>query len=382
MLRLVHPSTLSKALQEVGCTEDSYPIFQQKSNLLCIQATHVGFREATILKQTFLRHGGDVAVHKHVLDHAVEDSTVLMIGTEDVFSHCIQSLTRQNYFHIPILRENLKQFLSIILRKREKNFPLLMGILNVTPDSFSDGNECMTMENVLHKATSLVEKGADILDIGGESTRPGAKLIQEQEEYDRVIEPIKQIHAKFPQIPLSLDTHRVSVAKAGIDHGVRMINCVKVSKGMIELIAQYSDVQIIIMHMKGTPETMQSETSYKSLLEDIYLFFEYWLRICNQYSIHPTRIVLDPGIGFAKTAHQNIQILQNISTFFTLGHRILVGHSRKRFFGDLLQIPLQDRDLPTALIGALLWEKGVDILRIHDIASTKNALNTMLMMHS
>jgi dihydropteroate synthase len=91
---------------------------------------------------------------------------------------------------------------------------------------------------------------------------------------------------------------------------------------------------------------------------------------------------LDPGIGFAKTAHQNIQILQNISTFFTLGHRILVGHSRKRFFGDLLQIPLQDRDLPTALIGALLWEKGVDILRIHDIAATKNALNTMLMMHS
>jgi dihydropteroate synthase len=382
MFSLVHPSTLSKILQQVSCTEDSYPIFQQKSNLLCIRANHVGFREATILKQTFLRHGGDVAVHKHVLNHAVEDSTVLMIGTEDVFSQCIQSLTRQNYFHIPIFRENLKQFLAIILHKRKKNFPLLMGILNITPDSFSDGNECMTMNNVLHKATRLVEEGADILDIGGESTRPGATLIHEQEEYDRVIEPIKHIHLKFPLIPLSLDTHRVSIAKAGIDHGIRMINCVKLSKEMVELVAQYPDVQLVIMHMKGTPETMQSETTYKSLLEDIYLFFEDWLRVCNQAHIHPNRIILDPGIGFAKTAHQNIQILQNISTFFSLGCRILVGHSRKRFFGDLLQIPLQDRDLPTALIGALLWEKGVDILRVHNINATKNALKTVFMMHS
>ncbi len=382
MFSLVHPSNVSLALQRVGCTEDSYLIFHQKTNLLCIQANHVGFKEATILKQTFLRHGGDVAVHKNVLDHAIEDSTVLMIGTEDVFLRCIESLTRQNYFHLPLFRENLKQFLSIIAHKQNNKLPLLMGILNVTPDSFSDGSECMTMENVLLKATKLVEEGADILDIGGESTRPGALLIQEQGEYNRVIAPIQQIHKKFPQIPLSLDTHRASIAKAGIDEGVRIINCVKVTREMVELVAQYPDVQIVIMHMKGTPETMQNETTYTSLLEDIYLFFEDWLSICNQHHIHPSRIVLDPGIGFAKTAQQNLQILQNISTFFSLGCRILVGHSRKRFFGDLLQIPLQDRDLPTALVGALLWEKGVDILRIHNVGATKNALKTTLMMHS
>jgi len=197
MFSLVHPSNVTLALQRVGCTEDSYPIFHQKTNLLCIQANHIGFKEATVLKQTFLRHGGDVAVHKNVLDHAVEDSTVLMIGTEDVFLRCIESLTRQNYFHLPLIRENLKQFLSIITHKQNSKLPLLMGILNVTPDSFSDGNECMTTENVLLKATKLVEEGADILDIGGESTRPGALLIQEQEEYNRVIVPIQQIHQKF-----------------------------------------------------------------------------------------------------------------------------------------------------------------------------------------
>ena len=194
-----------------------------------------------------------------------------------------------------------------------------MGILNVTPDSFSDGNECMTKENVLLKATKLVEEGADILDIGGESTRPGALLIQEQEEYNRVIVPIQQIHQKFPQIPLSLDTHRVSIAKAGIDEGVRIINCIKVTTEMVELVAQYPDVQIVIMHMKGTPETMQNETTYTSLLEDIYLFFKDWLSICNQNHIHPSRIVLDPGIGFAKNSTTKPSDFTKYLYFFYVG---------------------------------------------------------------
>lgn len=382
MFTLLDPPLVHSALQDIGCTQESIPIFLKKAHLLCIKADHIGYREATILKQTFLSHGGDVAVHKHVLDHSVQDSSVLMMGTVHVFSHCLHSLSRQNYFQIPTIRKALANFLCTIHRKKQDRQLVLMGILNLTPDSFSDGNECTSMHAILQKTASLIEQGSDILDIGGESTRPGAALIHEEEEYRRVMEPLVQIHKHFPACKLSLDTHRVSIAKAGIDNGIHMINCIKVSPEMIELLAQSPSVELVVMHMKGTPETMQKETQYNSLLEDIHLFFEKTLDLCSRYSIDKKRIVLDPGIGFAKTAEQNWAILKNISYFYDLGCRILVGHSRKSFLGDIAAIPLPDRDSPTALISALLWEKGVDILRIHDVRATENACRVLSIMHS
>ncbi len=382
MFTLLDPALVRSALQDIGCTQESIPIFLKKTNLLCIKADHIGYKEATILKQTFLSHGGDVAVHKNVLDHSIEDSTILMIGTENVIARCLQSLERQNYFHIPTIRKKLAVFLCKLHQKQKAPQPVLMGILNVTPDSFSDGNECISMNDILQKASSLIEQGSDILDIGGESTRPGAAIIHEEEEYRRVIEPIVQILKRFPTCKLSLDTHRVSIAKAGIENGIQMINCIKISPEMIELLSRHPSIELVIMHMKGTPETMQKETQYHSLLEEIHLFFEKALDQCSRYSIDKERIVLDPGIGFAKTAQQNIDILQHISCFYDLGCRLLVGHSRKSFFGDIASIPLSDRDAPTALMSALLWEKGVDILRIHNVKATKNACKVFSIMHS
>ncbi|MDD4028792.1 MAG: dihydropteroate synthase [Caldisericia bacterium] len=382
MLTLLKPHSISSVLQTIGCTQESIPIFAKKANMLCIQADHIGYREATILKQTFLSQGGDVAVHKNVLDHSVQDSSILMMGTENVFSLCLQSLERQNYFQIPTIRASLAHFLRTILSKQKNPQPVLMGILNLTPDSFSDGNECMSTAFALEKAASLVEQGADIIDIGGESTRPGARLIHEQEELQRVLDPLLHIRKRFPQCKLSLDTHKVSVAKAGIDNGIQMINCIKISHEMIELVSRFPSVELIVMHIKGTPETMQKETHYDSLLEDIHHFFESTLDLCSQYSIDKNRIILDPGIGFAKTAPQNVEIVRNISCFYDLGCRILVGHSRKSFLGEIANIPLPERDLPTAVMGALLWREGVDILRVHDVKATKNACKIVSIMHS
>jgi len=253
--------------------------------------------------------------------------------------------------------------------------PLLMGVLNVTPDSFSDGGLYLNCETALEHALQMARSGADLLDIGGESTRPGAEPVPADIEKKRVLPVIKELASKT-QIPLSVDTSKPSVAQAAIEAGASIINDVTGMRdpGMKEILKN-SEAGFILMHMRGTPKTMQEHTEYKDLISDITDYFQERLQAIYRAGISRNRIVLDPGIGFSKTAEQNLQILANLTEFRKLGRPVLAGPSRKSFIAHLLTDKDEERRRwGTAGSVAAAVMTGADIIRVHDIAEMRDVL--------
>lgn len=251
----------------------------------------------------------------------------------------------------------------------------LMGIINVTPDSFSDGGLYRESENAVDQALRLIADGADILDIGGESTRPYAEPVTVSEELARVIPVIEQIRT-FSDIPISIDTMKADVAREALQAGATMLNDVSALRHdplMIDLLKQ-TDVEVIIMHMKGTPGTMQDKPTYSDVIAEIILFFQERLSLLESEGIDLDRITIDPGIGFGKNMEHNLSILKHLEKLSSLGRPVLLGHSRKRFLGDITNIETPDRDLVTAVVSGLCQDKKVSIIRVHDVASTRYAL--------
>ncbi|MEQ8753650.1 MAG: dihydropteroate synthase [Coleofasciculus sp. G1-WW12-02] len=246
----------------------------------------------------------------------------------------------------------------------------LMGVLNVTPDSFSDGGEFNTPEAALTQAQRLVDAGVDILDIGGQSTRPGSEEVSEAAELQRVLPVIKAVRSSL-SVPISVDTTRASVAKEAVAVGADMVNDISggtFDPDMFPVVAQLR-VPIILMHIRGTPQTMQKLTDYHNLIDEIYQFLEGQIRAAINAGIVRSRLIIDPGIGFAKTAEQNVQLLQQLSAFRYLGVPILVGVSRKSFIGRILNQPdPKQRVWGTAAACCAAIASGSDILRVHDVS--------------
>ena len=249
----------------------------------------------------------------------------------------------------------------------------LMGVLNVTPDSFSDGGRFNTVERAIAQAQSLVEAEMDILDIGGQSTRPGSKPTTLAEECDRVIPIIKAIraceHDRLRDIPISVDTTRAEVARAALESGADIIN--DISGGTYEpdifRVAAEFNAFVMLMHLRGTPETMQQMTDYDDLMSEIVTFLAAQADKAVKAGVDPKKIAVDPGIGFAKTGAQNITILRELEKLKALGCPILVGTSRKGFIGRLLNQPVaKDRVWGTAATLDCAIAHGADILRVHD----------------
>jgi dihydropteroate synthase len=245
----------------------------------------------------------------------------------------------------------------------------LMGILNMTPDSFSDGGEFNSLDRALTQAKMMVDQGANILDIGGQSTRPGSKQISLAEELNRVI-PVIQLLRKELSIPISIDTTRAIVAQQAIKVGANIINDISAGmfdQNMFSTVAQLN-VPYILMHMRGTPETMQSLTQYEDLITEIYQFFVERLETAIQAGIKQDQLIIDPGLGFAKTHQQNLEILKKLADFQSLNVPILVGASRKSFIGYILnQTNPKARIWGTASACCAAIASGADLLRVHDI---------------
>ncbi|WP_050766015.1 dihydropteroate synthase [Synechococcus sp. PCC 7335] len=249
----------------------------------------------------------------------------------------------------------------------------LMGVLNVTPDSFSDGGEFNTIETALAQAKALVEADMDILDIGGQSSRPGSKPTTLEEECDRVLPIIKAIrtnhHHRLQNIPISIDTTRAKVAKAALELGADIVNDISAGTyepSILEVTAN-AGAPIILMHLRGTPETMQQMTDYDDLMREIVLFLAGQADKAVEAGIDPKKIAVDPGIGFAKTISQNITILQELEALKALNCPILVGTSRKSFIGKILDQPkAKDRVWGTAATVDCAIAHGADIIRVHD----------------
>jgi dihydropteroate synthase len=249
----------------------------------------------------------------------------------------------------------------------------IMGILNVTPDSFSDGGDFNTLETGLIQAKKMVKAGADMIDIGGQSTRPGAEVVSIDEELNRILPIIKFLRSQknvCAEIPISVDTTRAIVAEKAIEAGTNLINDISAGTYDDEMFSVVADlkVPIILMHIRGTPKTMQKLTDYQDLIGEIYKFLESRIEVAIRAGIEREKIIIDPGIGFAKNYEQNLEIIRNLSRFKSLNCPILVGLSRKSFIGQILNQPdAKQRVWGTAAGCAAAIAQYIDILRVHDV---------------
>ena len=254
--------------------------------------------------------------------------------------------------------------------------PVVMGILNVTPDSFSDGGSYCQLDSAVKQAKTLLNQGAKIIDIGGESTRPGAPDVSLEDELDRVIPLVKALRASSDCI-ISIDTSKSEVMRQAIIAGADIINDVRALQepGAIEVLAQYPEVAICLMHMQGQPRTMQSNPHYDDLFADINEFFAERLGACEQAGIQSERIILDPGFGFGKTLAHNYQILNKFDVFNQFKLPVIAGLSRKSMIGNLLNRDTNER-LAGSLAGALIAaQNGAKIIRVHDVQETVDVLS-------
>jgi dihydropteroate synthase len=259
------------------------------------------------------------------------------------------------------------------------NSPQVMGILNVTPDSFSDGGKFATFDKALAQVEKMIHDGADIIDIGGQSTRPGAIDVSEEDELGRVIPLLKAIKSNF-DIKVSIDTSKAEVMSQAIAYSADIINDVRAlqNEGCLAVLAQ-SDVPVCLMHMQGLPRSMQVNPQYNDVIGDIKQFFIERIKICENAGIKRNRIILDPGFGFGKTLEQNYQLLAQLNQFNDLGLPLLSGTSRKSMIGNLLARNVDERlagSLTTAIIAA---QQNATIIRVHDIKETVDALKVLSM---
>lgn len=253
---------------------------------------------------------------------------------------------------------------------------LIMGIVNVTPDSFSDGGRFASVDAAVAQARRLAEEGADILDIGGESTRPGAEPVPLDVELKRVIPVLRAVRRELPRISISVDTHKAEVAEKALEIGADMVNdisALRFDARMARVVAR-AHVPVVLMHMQGTPKTMQKNPRYTDVIAEIIEFLRARVEWARDQGIHEDKMIVDPGIGFGKRPEHNVEILRHLDEFKRLDHPLLLGSSRKSFLGTLTRRPPEERleeTIASVVVGVL---KGAEIVRVHDVGPVKHAL--------
>jgi dihydropteroate synthase len=248
-----------------------------------------------------------------------------------------------------------------------------MGIVNVTPDSFSDGGKHLSLQAAIAHAYQLIEEGADILDIGGESTRPGAAQVSEQEELDRVLPVIEALRAV--QLPVSIDTYKPAVMRAALAAGATMVNDINALQDPEALVLlATSDAGVCLMHKQGTPQTMQQAPHYVDVIDEVMNFLNLRVQACVEVGISLERLVIDPGFGFGKTTTHNFEILRNLNVFKSLNVNVLAGLSRKSMLGQVTGRDIEHRQAASVAAALIAVQRGAHIVRVHDVRETVDAL--------
>jgi dihydropteroate synthase len=270
---------------------------------------------------------------------------------------------------------------KIVLKNKTLDFSqraYIMGVLNLTPDSFFDGRRFLEPEAAVQHAFQMEAEGADIIDLGGESTRPGAQAVPLKEEFRRVLPVLKRLSGRL-KVPISIDTYKSEVAERCIQCGAEMVNDISglyFDPRMKEIVARHQ-VPVIVMHIKGTPRDMQKDPQYRDLIGEILSFFRESISRADAAGVPADKIIIDPGIGFGKSFAHNLDILKGLESFKVLGKPIMVGASRKSFLGKILDLPVDERlegSIAAALYAVL---RGANIVRVHDVAATVRALRTV-----
>jgi len=385
------PEELKEYLLKIGNTPQGVEILSKKGKVLLIEIKDIDTRAANILKQDAIALGGDCAVPRKASSFEKGKCTVLLMVTERELERLIVKLKLQP-FGLKELSEKLSRTLleyrkdsfTISYRGKELSLkrPIIMGILNVTPDSFSDGGLYSSADRALKRCEEMLEEGAQIIDIGGESTRPGAEPVPIEEEIRRTVPVIEEIRKKLgDDFFISIDTYKSSVAEKALDAGADMVNDISgfhFDDKMVSLVAERK-CPAVIMHIKGTPKDMQKNPYYDDVVKEIINYFSETLKLAESKGVDRSQLILDPGIGFGKRVIDNLCILKRLSEFKVFGLPILVGASRKSFIGAVTGEEVPAQRVPGSLAAAaVVVPKGAKILRVHDVKETKQFLDTIL----
>ncbi len=376
-----------KEFEKIGATAAGSRIMVDKIFPISLKVRGINPLAANILKQEMLARGGDVVTSRDSLMETGGKADVIIQGTVKSARSLIGKI-KQQPFGLKALSGDLESYIDkldesrkrgkLIIGKKEFNLNedlLVMGILNVTPDSFYDGGYYFEKDKACRRAETIVKEGAQIIDVGGMSTRPGSLPVNFEEEVERIIPVIEYISKNY-DILVSADTYRSEVARRAIDAGAHIINDISglsMDSNMAKVIAE-GDVSVVIMHIKGTPENMQKNPEYEDVIDEIYDYLEDKTGIAIDSGIKPGKIIVDPGIGFGKTLDHNLEILSKVYEFRMLGYPVLIGASRKSFIGSILDLPLEERLEGSLAAAVCLVIGGVNILRVHDVAETIRAV--------
>ncbi|HEY4755095.1 MAG TPA: dihydropteroate synthase [Ignavibacteriaceae bacterium] len=309
----------------------------------------------------------------YFIESAGDSSRILLLGSSknfrEITEKCSEDKIIQNLLDKAINNFENYNSLSYEIKGKEFNFSsaYVMGILNVTPDSFSDGGKYLNPDIAAEHGIEMIDKGADIIDIGGESTRPGSESIPADEESKRILPVIQKILLERPTAIISVDTTKNIVASKALQHGAVIINDISGFANDIKLveITKKFNASLAIMHMLGNPKNMQQNPEYENVVEEIYDFLEAQAEIAANSGIN--NIFIDPGIGFGKTVDHNLEIIQRLGDFKSLGYPILIGLSRKSFLGNILDLDVENRDVPTTIVETLSVKNGARIIRTHNV---------------
>lgn len=380
---------IEKMMRDIGVDPYGIRIMLPKAQTFLIRLNAVNNIRANILKQEMLSLGAEAAISRGALTGKIKNADMLMIGSLAQFKLLSRKIKPQPFGLDKLSEEldgNIKNYLkdNFILSLRGASLNLsyktqIMGIINLTSDSFSgDGlynlNSGSCLNLALIKAKKMVSDGAAIIDLGGQSSRPGAKKISLKEELARTV-PVVKLLAKKINKPISIDTARPQVAEACLDSGAQIINDISGlrDKGMIKVAARYK-AAVVIMHMLGVPLNMQKAVAYHSLIDEIALYLKNAIDSAQAGGIAPDKIIVDPGIGFGKKPEHNLEIIKRLAEFKALGKPILVGTSRKSFIGKILGVDLNGRSIGTLATCVLAAQNGAKIIRVHDVKEASQSL--------
>ena len=369
--------------EKIGSTVAGQKIMVEKLFPLAVKVKGLKVLAINILKQEMLARGGDVVTSRDTLLETKGTTDVIIEGQKKSFESLIPKL-RMQPFGLADLAGELEVFLRDYKNNRNKKSfsignkkfdlisdTLVMGIINVTPDSFFDGGKYNHKDQAVKRVSEMIADGADIIDIGGLSSRPGSKPVSLEEELKRTIPVVRSVSNNFDTL-ISIDTYRSEIALEAISAGAHMVNDISafnMDKNMAGVVAN-KGASVILMHMQGKPEDMQKNPQYENVIDEIYEYLDGKASDAIDAGISPDKIVLDPGIGFGKTLDHNLSILNKISEFRYMRYPIMMGASRKSFIGAILDLPVEDR--LEGSLAAAVWSviNGANILRVHDVAET------------
>ena len=387
MLLKVNKEMLADAMESIGVHRASLPIFANKNQILPLKLLQVRTPAANIIKQEMLAAGGDAAVPTGCVLNKDKYSDVLLLGTRKHYNLLLKKLELMPYFGMDKVKAELEAVLNeeklqtVLADGRVLNYDkvLIMGILNITPDSFYE-NSRTAIEEVVAKAGQMLADGADILDIGGESTRPGSEAVAAEEEQARVLPVVKALRKAYPDAVISIDTYRASTARLAIEAGADIINDISAMEADAEMIDVVCETKapIILMHMRGTPQNMQTQCEYKNVVEEVAVYLAERAKLLRERGVGVDKIILDPGIGFAKNAEQNLKLMRDLHALTSFGYPVLLAASRKGTIGKVLgDLPAEERLEGTIATSCQAVYAGANMVRVHDVKENLRAVRML-----